>query len=105
MTERCGENPSGNGGEAGMPCIAGAAAVSRIVPEEADAFRASVEQARVALRAVAARVVEVELRRLSTKAPGLDECSRAEVERTMHRIVDKLLHPADGADERVGLRP
>lgn len=73
------------------------AAVRRIVAEEADAFRASVEQARVAptvaaLRGVAARVVEAELERLRGKAPGLDERSRAEVERTVHRIVDKLLH-------------
>lgn len=73
------------------------AAVRQIVAEEADAFRAGIEQARVAptvaaLRGVAARVVEAEMARLHAKAPGLDERSRAEVERTVNRIVDKLLH-------------
>jgi glutamyl-tRNA reductase len=51
-----------------------------------------VAQTVAALRGVAARIVEAELRRLSAKAPGLDKRSRAEVERSMHRIVDKLLH-------------
>jgi glutamyl-tRNA reductase len=45
-----------------------------------------------ALRSQAAGVVEAELLRLSTRLPGLDARSRAEVARTVHRVVDKLLH-------------
>jgi glutamyl-tRNA reductase len=45
-----------------------------------------------ALRTQAAGVVDAELLRLSTRLPGLDARSRAEVARTVHRVVDKLLH-------------
>ncbi len=45
-----------------------------------------------ALRARAAQVVEAELARLDAKAPDLDERTRAEVHRALHRVVDKLLH-------------
>ena len=46
----------------------------------------------VALRAQARHVADVELRRLEQRTRGLDPALRAEVERTVHRIVDKLLH-------------
>lgn len=45
-----------------------------------------------ALRARAARVVEAELARLDAKAPDLDDATRAQVHRAVHRVVDKLLH-------------
>ncbi|WNV75020.1 glutamyl-tRNA reductase [Geodermatophilus sp. DSM 44513] len=45
-----------------------------------------------ALRSQAAEVVDAELLRLSTRVPGLDARARAEVARTVHRVVDKLLH-------------
>lgn len=45
-----------------------------------------------ALRARAADVVETELTRLAHRMPGLDETVRSEVELTVHRIVEKLLH-------------
>jgi glutamyl-tRNA reductase len=45
-----------------------------------------------ALRARAAEVVGVELDRLSTRLPDLTEQQHAEVRRTVHRVVEKLLH-------------
>ncbi len=45
-----------------------------------------------ALRARAAEVVSAELTRLDQKAPDLDPALRSEVQRAVHRIVDKLLH-------------
>lgn len=72
-------------------------AAQRIVAEEAEAFQVSVEQAQVAptvaaLRGAAARVVEQEMDRLRGRVPDLDEKAAAEVARTVHRVVDKLLH-------------
>ena len=37
-------------------------------------------------------MVDAELLRLSTRLPDLDTRARAEVARTVHRVVDKLLH-------------
>ena len=45
-----------------------------------------------ALRSQAADVVDAELLRLSTRLPDLDPRSRAEIARTVRRVVDKLLH-------------
>lgn len=45
-----------------------------------------------ALRRHAADIVSVELERLSTRTPTMDEADREEVERAVRRIVDKLLH-------------
>ena len=45
-----------------------------------------------ALRSHAADVVAVELDRLDQRLPQLDEGTRAEVQLTVHRIVEKLLH-------------
>jgi glutamyl-tRNA reductase len=46
----------------------------------------------VALRARAAEVVQAELARLDQRLPGVDEGVREEVQRTVHRVVEKLLH-------------
>lgn len=46
----------------------------------------------VALRAMARTVVESELDRLSGRLDGLDPDVYAELERTVHRVVEKLLH-------------
>ncbi len=46
----------------------------------------------LALRELAAGVVDAELERLRVRTPGLPAADRAEVERTVHRVVDKLLH-------------
>jgi glutamyl-tRNA reductase len=45
-----------------------------------------------ALRQRAAEVVDAELLRLDTRLPDLDDPQRAEVARTVRRVVDKLLH-------------
>ena len=46
----------------------------------------------VALRTMATGVVEAELARLMSRLPDLDDASRAEVEQTLRRVADKLLH-------------
>jgi glutamyl-tRNA reductase len=71
--------------------------VRRIVGEETGAFEAtrraaSVTPTVVALRAMASSLVDAELARLDRKLPGLGEAQRAEVARTIHRVVDKVLH-------------
>jgi glutamyl-tRNA reductase len=45
-----------------------------------------------ALRKRAAEVVDAELLRLEGRLPGLDAAVRDELARTVHRVVDKLLH-------------
>jgi glutamyl-tRNA reductase len=45
-----------------------------------------------ALRKRAAEVVDAELLRLDARLPGLDATVRAELARTVRRVVDKLLH-------------
>ncbi|KGN38178.1 glutamyl-tRNA reductase [Knoellia subterranea] len=45
-----------------------------------------------ALRSRAQEVVDVEMRRLGRRTPELTDHDRAEVERAVHRIVEKLLH-------------
>ncbi|MET9313876.1 glutamyl-tRNA reductase [Kribbella sp. NPDC003505] len=71
--------------------------VRRIVGEETGAFEAtrraaSVAPTVVALRAMASSLVDAELARLERRVPGLDEHERHEVERTIRRVVDKVLH-------------
>lgn len=63
------------------------------VAEFANAQRAqAVTPTVVALRAMAADVVRAELERLAGRTPDLDAKERGEVEQTIRRIVDKLLH-------------
>ena len=71
--------------------------VRRIVSEETGAFEAtrraaSVTPTVVALRAMASGLVDAELARLDRKLPDLAEAQRAEVARTIHRVVEKVLH-------------
>jgi glutamyl-tRNA reductase len=71
--------------------------VRTIVGEELSAFlaarrSASVTPTVVALRTMATGVVETELQRLSGRLPGLDDAARAEIEQTVRRVADKLLH-------------
>jgi glutamyl-tRNA reductase len=73
------------------------AEVRRIVGDETSAFEAtrraaSVAPTVVALRAMASELVDSELARLERRLPGIDETQRHEVERTIRRVVDKLLH-------------
>jgi glutamyl-tRNA reductase len=72
-------------------------AVEEIVDVEVEAFLAWLRSAEVAptvaaLRARADEVVGVELRRLAQRRPDLSEEQRAEIVRTVHRVVQRLLH-------------
>jgi glutamyl-tRNA reductase len=71
--------------------------VRTIVAQELAAFLAarrsrSVTPTVVALRTMATGVVDAELERLLTRLPGLDGVSRVEVEKTIRRVAEKLLH-------------
>jgi glutamyl-tRNA reductase len=73
------------------------AAVKDIVAEEISAFlaarrSASVTPTVVALRTLATGVVEAEVERLLMRLPDLDPQIRAEVELSIRRVADKLLH-------------
>jgi glutamyl-tRNA reductase len=72
-------------------------AAHALVETETALLRAERQAAEVAptvsaLRSQAAEVVDAELLRLSTRLPDLDARARAEIARTVHRVVDKLLH-------------
>ncbi|WP_194906786.1 glutamyl-tRNA reductase [Catenulispora rubra] len=73
------------------------AAVRDLVLDEVEAYAAAQRAEAVAptvaaLRVMAADVVRAELERLRGKTPALSDKDRAEVERTVRRVVDKLLH-------------
>src|SRR5215217_3925763 len=73
------------------------AAAHALVETETALLRAERQAAEVAptvsaLRSQAADVVDAELLRLSTRLPDLDARARAEIARTVRRVVDKLLH-------------
>lgn len=68
-----------------------------IVAEELDAYTSAqrvrdVVPAVSALRRQAAELVELELERLTQRTPLMGDHERAEVTRTVRRVVDKLLH-------------
>jgi glutamyl-tRNA reductase len=72
-------------------------AVRGIVAEEVAGYLAAGQAARVAptvvaLRAMADEVVAAELARFDARRSDLDPAVRHEVERTVRRVVDKLLH-------------
>jgi glutamyl-tRNA reductase len=72
-------------------------AARHIVADEVAGYLAGQRMAEVtptvtALRQRAADVVEAELLRLDNRLPGLESAQRAEVARTVRRVVDKLLH-------------
>jgi glutamyl-tRNA reductase len=79
----------------GLP--ADLAGVRELVSDEVATFLAD-QQAKevaptvVALRAMARGVVDGELRRLESRLGDLDPAVRGELERTVHRVVEKLLH-------------
>jgi glutamyl-tRNA reductase len=73
------------------------AAVRDLVLGEVEAYSAAqradaVAPTVAALRVMAADVVRAELDRLRGKTPALSDKDRAEVEQTVRRVVDKLLH-------------
>lgn len=72
-------------------------AARRLVAEEVRAYLVAQRTVEViptvaALRRRAAEVVDAELLRLDGRLPGLDAAVRHELTRTVHRVVDKLLH-------------
>ena len=72
-------------------------AVRSIVSAEVAGYLAAGQAARVAptvvaLRSMADDVVDAELARFDARSGDLDPAMRAEVERTVRRVVDKLLH-------------
>jgi glutamyl-tRNA reductase len=92
----------GERGAAGVP-IAGSVAAGDVraardlIETELSLLRAERNAAAVApaisaLRSQAAEVVDAELLRLAGRVPDLDARARAEVGRTVRRVVDKLLH-------------
>lgn len=71
--------------------------VRQIVGEEIKAFvsarrQAGVTPTVVALRTMATGVVDAEIERLVGRLPDLDPVARVEVEQTVRRVADKLLH-------------
>ncbi|SCG35788.1 glutamyl-tRNA reductase [Micromonospora halophytica] len=79
------------------PAATDAAEVTRIVTGEVEAFLSWLRGADVAptvaaLRGRAEDVVGAELRRLAQRRPDLSDDQRAEVARTVHRVVQRLLH-------------
>ena len=70
----------------------------RIIAEETDKFLQELYHRATGptiqrLQSQAASIRDEELRRLLSRLPDLDEDARREVERTLHRLVNKILHP------------
>jgi glutamyl-tRNA reductase len=93
-----GERASTPGRSTAGPVVADdIAAAHALIETETALLRAERQAAEVAptvsaLRSQAADVVDAELLRLSTRLPDLDARARAEIARTVRRVVDKLLH-------------
>ncbi|WP_448626755.1 glutamyl-tRNA reductase [Geodermatophilus sp. URMC 64] len=91
-----GERQAG-GPIAGSVAADDVAAARDLIDTELSLLRAERQAAAVApaisaLRSQAAEVVDAELLRLAGRVPDLDARARAEVARTVRRVVDKLLH-------------
>lgn len=72
-------------------------AVRTIVAAEVESFLSARRQAGmtptvIALRTMATGVVESELARLEARLPELDDATRAEIRKALHRVTDKLVH-------------
>jgi glutamyl-tRNA reductase len=92
-----GERGTGGRSTASPVAADDVAAAHVLIEAETALLRAERQAAAVAptvsaLRSQAAEVVDAELLRLSTRVPDLDARARAEVARTVRRVVDKLLH-------------
>ncbi|TDC39503.1 glutamyl-tRNA reductase [Micromonospora sp. 15K316] len=79
------------------PAASDASAVEQIVTTEVESFLtwlrgADVAPTVAALRGRADDVVSAELRRLAQRRPDFTDDQRAEVARTVHRVVQRLLH-------------
>lgn len=85
---------AGRDDEAGSTEVAEARALVRAEVRDFLGLRraAQVAPTVVALRSMASEVVAGEMARLSSRLPSLGDRERAEVQRTVRRVVDKLLH-------------
>jgi glutamyl-tRNA reductase len=84
-------------GQSGVDSAREIARATGIVLDELREYLANQRSAQVtptvaALRKRAAEVVDAELLRLDHRLPELDGASRAELDKTVRRVVDKLLH-------------
>ena len=84
-------------GRRALPAAAETAAVEQIVAAEVEHFLgwlrgADIAPTVAALRTRADDVVSAELRKLTARRPELTEEQRADVSRTLHRVVQQLLH-------------
>jgi glutamyl-tRNA reductase len=80
-----------------LPATAETAAVEQIVASEVEHFLAWMRGAEIAptvaaLRTRAEDVVSAELRKLWSRRPDFSEEQRSDVSRTLHRVVQQLLH-------------
>ncbi|AGL21157.1 glutamyl-tRNA reductase [Actinoplanes sp. N902-109] len=80
-----------------LPAAADTAAVEQIVSAEVEHFLGWMRGAEIAptvaaLRTRADEVVTAELRKLSSRRPEFTDEQRADVARTLHRVVQQLLH-------------
>lgn len=92
-----GERAESDGPLPGSVAVADIVAARAMIEAEAALLRAERQAAEVAptvsaLRMQAAEVVDAELLRLAGRLPDLDARARAEIARTVRRVVDKLLH-------------
>ncbi|RBY75023.1 glutamyl-tRNA reductase [Geodermatophilus sp. TF02-6] len=87
-----GEHPASGGVAADDVAAAHALIEAETALVRAERQAAAVAPTVSALRSQAAEVVDAELLRLSARLPDLDARARAEVARTVRRVVDKLLH-------------
>jgi glutamyl-tRNA reductase len=81
----------------GADVAADVEAARRIITDEVGAFLARQRSERVAptvvaLRARAQEVVDAEIARLRARLPDLDDRAAREIDNTVARVVDKLLH-------------
>jgi glutamyl-tRNA reductase len=97
LASLAGDGDSAGAGRVGGDAVTHVRAVRDIVTEELSAFFAARRSANVtptvvALRSMATEVVEAEMVRLHARLPDLDPQVAAEVEATVRRVTDKLLH-------------
>jgi glutamyl-tRNA reductase len=95
---------------AGSVAAGDVAAARSMVEVEVGLLRAERRAAEVAptvsaLRSQAGEVVDAELLRLAGRLPDLDARAREEIARTVHRVVDKLLHEPTVRVKELASRP
>jgi glutamyl-tRNA reductase len=98
------------GSRLALPAVAETAAVEQIVAAEVEPFLgwlrgADIAPTVAALRNRADELVAAELRRLAARRPELTEEQRADVSRTLHRVVQQLLHSPTVRVRRLAAEP